>query len=80
MTKRARVTVTIPAPAKASNSARMPSFPWLAGNRSGLTRNYPGRPANSRAAARDSPERPAERSVEGRHIAAAGFRTAVNER
>ena len=78
MTKRARVTMTIPVPVEASNSARMPSFPWLAGNRTGLTRKHPGLAANSRAAVRDSPERPAERSTEGLHIAAAGFRTAVN--
>jgi hypothetical protein len=79
MMKRARVTVMIPAPAVASNSARAPSFPWLAGNRTGLTRNYPGLAANSRAAARDSPGRPAERSAELRHIAAAGFRTTEND-
>jgi hypothetical protein len=74
----ARLAVTIPVPAVASNSARAPSFPWLAVNRTALTRNYPGRAANIRAAARDSPVGPAEKNTEELHIAAAGFRTAVN--
>ena len=73
----ARLAVTIPVPAVASNSARGPSFPSLAVNRTGLTRNYPGRAASIRAAARDSPVGPAEKSAEELYIAAR-FRSAVN--